>query len=273
MTTKKTLLLSIGCGVMAAILAALYLHIKEIEVAGGGELRPVLIAASDINAQTLMEPGIVRIKKVPRAFIQPDVLTDVNEIAGRVTVAKIRRGEQIVGTKLVMGGPESGLSFKLPDGKRAVSISVGDADSAGGLIRPDDNVDVVLTVDYGSSDRADKYTYTLFQNVPIIAVDNKTHSLKSPGGVAVVEKKSTEMFGSSLPGITRAGGGGKVFTFALDPEDAQKLIFANKTGDITLVLRSPMDRTVNADMEYVKVETITGKTGFTHKNYKEYRGR
>lgn len=272
MTMKKTLILSIACGALAIILSALYLHIKEVEVAGGGELREVLVAAVDIKPHTLMEPGLVRIKKIPLAFIQPGVLSDVREVRGRVSIALIQRGEQVVGTKLVTGGPKIGLSFKVPKGKRAVSISVNEADCAGGLIQPDDYVDIIVTFDYGDDDNADKYTYTLFQGTPVLAVGSETYSPRNPEGIAVVEKKSKGMFGSA-PSISSAGGKGKVVTFALDPDDAQKLIFADETGSITLALRSPMDGSIYGEVRPVKIDTLTGKAGFTRKNYREYRGK
>lgn len=272
MTIKRTLIISIACGLMAIILSALYLHLKEIEVAGGGELLEVLVAADDINSNTLIEPGLLRTQKVPRVFIQPGAIRDVRETLGRISIAGIKRGEQLMGTKLVIGGPKSGLSFKVPSGKRAVSIPVDDAKSAGGLLQPDDHVDVIVTFDYGEKDKADKYTYTLFQNVEVLAVGSSVHSMRKPEGIAIIEKESKDMFGSvaSIGGVKSST---SVVTLALDPDEAQRLIFANDTGTVTLALRSPMDRLIDDDTEPVKVDTLTGRSGFTRKSYKEYRGQ
>lgn len=272
MTTKKTLLISIASGLLAVILSAVYLHLKEIEVAGGGELRDILVAVVDIKTQTLLEPGMVAVKKIPRAFVQPDALTVNDSIDGRVSIANIKKSEQIIGTKLVMGGAESGVSFKLPKGMRAVSIAVSDSNSAGGLIQPDDRVDIIVTFNYGDGGREDKYTYTLFQNIPVLAVGNKIHSIRNPEGIAVVEKKSNEFFGS-LPGISTNHAREKVLTLALEPIEAQRLIYADSAGEISVTLRSPTDRAISNNIIPVKLDSLTGRAEFTRKDYREYKGR
>jgi pilus assembly protein CpaB len=270
MTMKKTLFISIACGILAVIMSALYLHMKELEVAGGGQLQEVLVAVADIKQQTLIEPGLVKIKKVPKIFVQPGALRSWKEGAGRVSLVHIKRGEQILGTKLVMGGAAGGLSSKVPSGKRAVSIAMSESNAAAGLVRPDDYVDVVVTFDYGDQGSPDKYTYTLFQNVNVLAVGSKTHSIRNPKGVVVVEEKSNGLFGSSS-NLSQSRSKDVLITFALNPDKAQQLIFANQAGRITLALRSPTDRANFKDLSPVAVESLTGKAGFVQKNYKEYR--
>lgn len=269
---KKSLMTSAALGLAAFLFSSVYIHFKVKSVTGGGSLKEVVVAASDIGPHTMMEPGLAAVKKVPKVFIQPGAAMDLRDILGRVSVAPIKKGEQILTTKLVSAGGDSGLSPKIANGRRAVGIAVREESGVAGLIRPDDRVDVIVTFDYGDGEGSDKYTYTLFQDVEVLAVDSDIYSIRNPDGVVVVEKKSREMF-ASLPVSGTSRGDEIVVTLALMPDDVQKFIFAREAGIVTLSLRSPSDRAFFEGLTPVKVETLTGKMGFLKKGYREYRGR
>ena len=55
----------------------------------------------------------------------------------------IAPGEQILASKLFRDRAESGASFVLPEGRRAMAITVNELIAAGGLIVPGDKVDVI----------------------------------------------------------------------------------------------------------------------------------
>jgi len=167
MKLNKNLSISIACAFLALVVSYAYLSLKEREVSGGSESQAVLVAVTDIKPYTLMEPGLARYKKIPATYVQPGAVFDIRGLDGRVNTSIIRKGEQILENKLVVAGSESGLSFKIPDGKRAVSIEVSGANGVGGLVKPDDHVDILITFDYGDSERADMTTSTLFQDVEV----------------------------------------------------------------------------------------------------------
>lgn len=271
MKISKTTLISVMCGSSAVIIAIVYLKVREAAVSGGSEPVSVLSAATDIAEGTLMERGLVLSRKVPRAFVQPGAITALKDIQGKVSAAKIWRGEQILGTKLVASGSDSGLAPKVVRGYRAVSIELRKDQCAGGLIRPDDRVDVFATFDFGDGDRQDKYTYLLFQDVRVAAVDSEIHSFRDPTS-AMVEKKTKDIFSAAAP-VSAVSSGGKVVTLLLGVDEAPKFIFARQSGEITLALRSPSDRAIYMDAAPVKIETLTGKSGYVNKNFREYRGR
>lgn len=271
---SKRLIASIGCGFLGITLSALYLHHKEVEITGGGRLQRVLVAAVDIDQYTLMEPGLVEVRSVPKRFVEPGALEDPGNLSGMITALAVKRGEQILGTKLVLGGSEGGLSAKIPKGKRAVSVLVADSDAAGGLIRPDDYVDVFVTFDYGDSDHSDKYTYTLFQNVEVLAVNSKAHSVRDPKNFPVVKKQENNIFGDMAPAPeSRLSRRDNIVTVALDADESKELILADQAGYVSLALRSPVDGALIGDPKTLQTDSLTGKAGFVRKKYREYKGR
>lgn len=272
MLNKRLLPLSVVIGLVAAGLAAIYLHIKEAELAGGSEFKRVFVAAADIKQNTLIEPGLLRVKKIPQVYTEPGSLNNMDAILGRVSITRIKKGEQITGSKLIMSGAASGVASKIPAGKRAVSIAVDNYRCAGGLIAPDDYVDIVVTFDYGENDQSNRYTFTLFQDVPVLAVGLNTYSIRNPSSVAASQQKTNEFFGAEYSD-QKMTSGKKVFTFALTPNEAEKLIFASGTGEMSLILRSTDDRAIYVSGSPIEGSSLTGKSIPIRKRFKEYRGR
>jgi len=127
------------------------------------------------------------------------------------------------------------LALKTPVGKRAVTVQINSLAAVGGLINAGDFVDVIAQLNVPSDD-SDKKTVTaiIFQGLEVLAVNT---NLDEPG--AYVQQQSA----SSL----------KV-TFAVDPQEAGLLAFADKNGSLELALRSP------DESEHVMVKANTWKT-------------
>jgi len=127
------------------------------------------------------------------------------------------------------------LALKTPVGKRAVTVQINSLAAVGGMINAGDFVDVIAQLNV-PSDEQDKKTVTaiIFQGLQVLAVNT---NLDDPG--AYVEQQSA----STL----------KV-TFAVDPQEAGLLAFADKNGSLELALRSP------DESERVMVKANTWKT-------------
>jgi pilus assembly protein CpaB len=106
-------------------------------------------------------------------------------------------------------------------GQRAVTIPVDISGSLGGMLRPGDHVDVLGTFARAQQDYA---TVTLLQNVLVLAT----------GEVRGAEGEET----------AAAGGATRTFnniTVAVDPEEAELLVFAMQRGPINIALRAQED--------------------------------
>ena len=130
---------------------------------------------------------------------------------------------------------QTSLALKIPAGKRAVTVTIDSLAAVGGLINAGDFVDVIAQLNVPSQD-TDKKTVTamIFQGLQVLAVNT---NLEEPGSY------SEQQMAASLK-----------ITFAVDPQEAGLLAFADKNGTLELALRSP------DEAEHKKVKASTWKT-------------
>jgi len=146
-------------------------------------------------------------------------------MVGAVVRGKMIAGEPIRDDKL---GPVSNglLSSLLPAGKRAVAARITAEKTAGGLILPNDRVDVLHTLESADKPEGQKdyTTRTILTNIVVLAVDQTLNETNKD------EK-----------GKAKAVPIGKTVTLELDPRQAEVLVAAEASGTISLALRSAAD--------------------------------
>jgi Flp pilus assembly protein CpaB len=127
------------------------------------------------------------------------------------------------------------LALKTPSGKRAVTVMIDSLEAVGGLLNAGDFVDVIAELNLPSQTAEKKsVTAMIFQGLQVLAINT---NMDDPGDY------DQQQAVSSL----------KV-TFAVDPQEAGLLAFANKNGRLQLALRSP------EETESKKVKASTWKT-------------
>lgn len=118
----------------------------------------IVVAAREIPAKTQITAADLKLVKMNTEVVPPAAITTPEEVVGRITITAISVGEPILPTKL---GSANGQIFTVfpaaslgTDGApqvgspmyRAMSITVADAQAAGGSIQPGDLVDVLFTM-------------------------------------------------------------------------------------------------------------------------------
>jgi pilus assembly protein CpaB len=122
--------------------------------------------------------------------------------------------EPILEGKLAPKEGGAGLSATIPDGMRAVSVSVNDVIGVAGFVVPGTMVDVLVTggTSYGN------VTRTILENVRVMAAGQKV-------------EQDREGKPQTVP----------VITLLVSPEDANSLTMASTQGRIQLALRNTLD--------------------------------
>lgn len=215
--------------VLAVILALLWV-LKSGVLSRGGRNIKVVYASSDIERYSIIDDAMVGYTEVPEKYLQPGCYFNVEDVVGQITIAPILRGEQVVGSKLVAQGTNTGLAIKIPEGKRAISINASGSAGVDGLIRPGDHVDILATfqnVPYGGG--AANVVTRILPNVLVLAV----------GGSMDENAQSTT--GS--------------ITLAVSSEEAEVLAFTEDSAKIRLVLRPIGDENVEK-LENVSFESV-----------------
>jgi pilus assembly protein CpaB len=178
----------------------------------------IKLAAADLKwlpwPQEGLSAGVITRKDVPDA---------INQYAGSMVREAFVANEPVRKEKLIRS--DAGfLAAILPGGKRALAISIDQrgSNSAGTLILPNDRVDVIhIFKDWRASKAqgTDIYaTETLLQNVRVLAIGPN------------IEEKNGERVAV-----------GETATLELDPRQVNAIALAQRTGTLTLALRSVAD--------------------------------
>ncbi|NQZ02909.1 MAG: Flp pilus assembly protein CpaB, partial [Bdellovibrionales bacterium] len=118
----RTLWISLITAFAAVFLLYSYTQEKSAELTKDfGTKRNVVVAAEDINEmQTINETQLQMIER-PEKFVEPNAVLNVEEAVGLVALAPIKKGEQVLMSKIIKPGPVTGLSLQVAPSKRAIS--------------------------------------------------------------------------------------------------------------------------------------------------------
>lgn len=218
---KKVKILALIAALLTASLLFVFLNSlnnqKEIERTG------VLVAAQNIPTDTPITKTMVTQINLPDEAVLMDAITDSSLVLGKVAKSEIIAGEQILNSKIVTAGDDSGstLSYIIKPGMRAITIAVDGVSGVGYMIEPGNHVDIIAQ--YNQKEIA--YTNLIVQNVTVLAVDS---NLSSKAGTDVED----------IPYST--------ITLQVTPEQVMDLGFYEYTGHLCAVLRSPLDEKVTS---------------------------
>ena len=185
----------------------------------------ILVAATDIPLGKTLQANEMRWLAWPAESIPSGVIRkDSNPGAITETVGSFARmgmlaNEPIRNERLLKADGSGFLSAILPSGKRAVAITTerSGASTAGGFILPNDRVDVIRTTrdDEGNKSFSSE---TILTNVRVLAIGQ---NIQEKDGEKVVV--------------------GETATLELEPKQTEAIALAQKTGQLSLALRSLAD--------------------------------
>jgi pilus assembly protein CpaB len=251
----RTLWISVGAALFAIFLLYSWSQDQKTSMARKyGSTKRVVVAAVDIAEMDTIDESKLAIQDLPVDFIQPDAVTEPELAIGQVAAVPIRKSEQILQTKLLLPGPDTGLSMEVSPGKRAIALPLDDMRGVSKLLRPGDRIDLVAALDYGKGVDAKREVRTILQDVVILAtglnVVNKIprrFELDANGKtVNRINLSATTNFSS--------------ITVEAKPDEVQQLVYilATSPGSLFVVLRHPNDR-LQAATRATTVEDILAK--------------
>ena len=213
----------------------------------------VLVAAAELPMGQTLKAADLRWQSWPqdsagtgltRRGESPDAL---EQTAGSIVRSAFLPGEPIRREKLIKADGSGFMSAILPSGMRAVAISIDNrgSTSAGGFILPNDRVDVIRTYRDDAATKsagADVHaTEVVLPNIRVLAI-----------GQTVQERNGEKV-------VT-----GETATLELAPSQVEVVILAQRTGQLTLALRSLADA---GRVEPVAAEPPPTETGITVVRY------
>lgn len=188
----------------------------------------VLVAAADLPLGNTVAQNDVRwqawpLDGVPTGVIRREEAGVLEkEVIGTLVRSSFLANEPIRREKLIKPDGSGFLAAVLPAGKRAIAISIDRAGNttAGGFVLPNDRVDIIKT---GRQDQAqgggENFTSeTILTNIRVLAIGQ---NIQERNGEKVVV--------------------GETATLELDPRQVETVTLAQKSGALSLALRSLAD--------------------------------
>ena len=246
---KKVVLFALVAALAAGALLYIYLGKLEQQSEVKVVYEDVLVAAADIPAYSAITEEMVTVKQVPQGTSHPIAARTPAEAVGFVTENLIVEGEEILPVKLKQPGQaESGLSYVVPEGMRAVTVAVDEVSGVAGFLQRGDYVDVISytstsyemptadQVQTGTTETTDPAQNAVSQSTTVIAAQN---ILVAAIGRSLSSSTSSTEDQSAI--------GYNSVTLILSPEDAMRVIQGSRSGSLILILRASGDHDTNTE--------------------------
>lgn len=252
----RTLWISVAAGLFAMFLVYSFLQEQKAEIIKpyGGKMN-VVVATKDINELSTIDDTMIEVQERPQSFVEPQAVKNPDDIVGYVAVAPIKKGEQILHTKLLQPGPETGISLQVQPAKRALSIPVTEYTGVAKLIRPGDRIDIVAAVDVGKGIQQRREVSTIMFDVPVLAtginvVNNIPRSVE-------LDPDTGKVMQTALTGDTKYTS----ITVEVTPKEAQDLVYlmTSGAGNIYFTLKNPIDRNASSRLPSSTAESVLGR--------------
>ena len=190
----------------------------------------VVVAKRDLRRGDTVGPDTMAVRRLPREYapggaVAPDRF---DAFAGARLQLPMRAGEPLLPTAVAPPEPPS-ISARVRPGIRAMTVAVDEVNSLSGMLQPGDRIDLLLSVRPPSAAGAlqPEVTRTVLQDVPVMATGRQSRA--ASGDDAPLGRTFTSI------------------TVEVLPEQAQRLVVAQRSGKLTAVLRNPNDRRPVAD--------------------------
>lgn len=247
-SNRALIFLGLFLGLVSAALVVVYLSKAGGD---GGNVSaakaPVVVASQDIPAATKITAEMVTLKSISADAVLPEVFLKTKDVIGKITRVPVVAGEQVIPSRVAATGTaitnveNPPLAYVVPEGMRAVSISVSSEIAASGLIRPGDFVDVILTVQIQPGDDtegtsvSDQIARTILQNAQVLSIDQQVALPSAGEGGQTTAPPATEGGDAEAEAST--------VTLAVSPVHGEVLTVAetcgqNNGGRLALALRA-----------------------------------
>jgi pilus assembly protein CpaB len=215
--TRTAIVVAVAVATAAAASASVYrairrIPVREVQVAH----QFIVLAARPVPLGTRLTTADVKVVAWPSDSPLPGAFSRADQVVGRGVVAALAANEPLSDAKLAPRDAGAGLSPAIPAGMRAISVKVNEVIGVAGFVVPGARVDVVATVRRTD----DAVSRVLISNVQVLTA-----------GTRYDQEKPRDA--KPIPST--------VVTLVVSPSQAEKIALASAEGQLTLMLRNPLD--------------------------------
>jgi pilus assembly protein CpaB len=229
---KNWLLLTaaIGMGLAAAFLMnkAVQQRMAQLDEQArlGHEMVDVVVANRDLGKGDVLSSEVLAVRQIPKQYAHAAAVSPANfaQIENARLQVPIQRGEALL-TAHIDGLGSRVFSTILKKGMRALTFEVDEISSTAGMLRPGDRVDLIYSVKTQDQTPGggERILFPLLSDVSVLATGQSVTKQDAKGA----ERRYTNV------------------TMEVSPENANRILLAKSTGELTAILRSPDDEKQN----------------------------
>lgn len=226
--TAALLVLALTLGVLAAFGARGYitgqLAIERERLAPSQRMASLVVAKRDLARGETVGPDTMAVREMPEAYLPAGTVAPerFESVAGGTILQPMRAGEPLLAAA-VARPDAAGFSARVRTGIRAMTIAVDEVNAISGMLQPGDRVDLILSARLpatGATPLAPEVARPLMQDLKVLATGRQSR----PGADDRQPRTYTTI------------------TIEVSPEQAQRLVVAQRVGKLTALLRNPGDR-------------------------------
>ena len=232
---RRSVLLMVAVLIALVGTALIVLYVQGIDKrATEGQALVEVLTASDVieageSVADAQEAGKFEQAQVRQIDMVDGALSSTSSISDLVATGTIYPGEQVIAKRFGdLGGTQSLI---IPDDQLAVSVELTDPARVAGFVNPGSEVAIFVSADPvliqpdGEERKFAAYTRLLLSKVQVIGV----------GTTSVTSRNTTEEDGQqTIEEVAKT-----ILTVAVDQEQAEKLIYAARNGELAFALLSP----------------------------------
>ncbi len=204
---------------LSSISISYYLENREkVLIAKTEPVSPVVVAARDLPMGMKITENDLKTERWPSEIVTDRFFKHPRQLVGRTLHSGVIASEPITTAKLMKEGDN--LAKLIPNGMRAVPVTIRRSNTLARVLEPGSIVDVVAIME----DKAPMKTRVIAQAVSVLAIDN-----------------------SGLPDLknTKDGSDSMEVMLLVTPRDADWIVYARNQGLIDLVLRNEASETAD----------------------------
>lgn len=218
-----TLLLAILTGLLV------YRYLSSLNESPVEEMIAQVVARSRIAAGTKISKDMLGTVEVPVKYAHPSAVSVPESVTGRFALSDIYPGEVVHTGRVAAENTVTEVTYRTPEGLRAVTVPVNALSGVAGLLQPGHRVDVLVA--FTEDDPvADAKVVTVVQNALVLAVGQDLLGSGEPQSVDNV-------------------------TLALTPAEVQLVALGEFIGNLKLSAR-PAGDTGKPDLSHMTVERM-----------------
>lgn len=215
----------------------------------------ILVVSREMQAGEVLTMEHVAQRNVPVKFIPSQALTadHLETVIGQRVLGAMKPGDPILLNALEHAGFKP-FSSELEAGRRAITFPVDEVNSFSGLLAPGDMIDLLYSIESQRPGAQQPLVSVrpILQQVVVLATGTTTRKQKVRDERGVEQEVDREF---------------ATVTLHVSPDEAQRIILAERTGTLTAMLRNPNDQAVLADTAITSDSlTLTAKARAARKD-------